>query len=58
MTASDELMVLCSATVSDMMRDIKSPVLARAKKLRERFCKWVNSFVRRSVTVRMASAGM
>ena len=55
MTANDEVMVFCNTTVSELIRDIKSPVRDRAKKLSDRFCKWENNRVRRSVMVRMAT---
>ena len=53
--ASVPVMVFCSAPVSALMRDIKSPVLDRAKKPTERFWRWANNRVRKSVMARTAT---
>ena len=42
------------ACVSLVMREMRSPVLARPKKTRGRSCKWANNFARKSATARAA----
>ena len=54
-TASGAVMVFCNALVSELMRDIKSPVRDWTKKPTERFWRWANNRVRKSVMARMAT---
>ena len=48
-------MMLCTTSVSLLIREISSPVLARLKKLNERFCKWSKRRARRSTIARNAA---